>query len=101
MIIVDNALRAREAAGQPIRVACIGAGFMGYGLTNQIINSVAGMRMVAAFNRNGGRALDMFAYAGRPDAIMANTSGEVEDAIRSGRPVVTEDVFLFDPLRAN
>ncbi len=95
MIIVDNALRAREAAGQPIRVACIGAGFMGYGLTNQIINSVAGMRMVAAFNRNGGRALDMFAYAGRPDAIMANTSGEVEDAIRSGRPVVTEDVFLL------
>ena len=95
MIIVDNALRAREAAGQPIRVACIGAGFMGYGLTNQIINSVTGMRLVAAFNRSGQRALDMFAYAGRPDAIMVNTSGEVEDAIRSGRPVVTEDVFLL------
>jgi predicted homoserine dehydrogenase-like protein len=95
VIIVDNALRAREAAGQPIRVACIGAGFMGYGLTNQIINSVTGMRLVAAFNRSGQRALDMFAYAGRPDAIMVNTSGEVEDAIRSGRPVVTEDVFLL------
>jgi len=28
MIIVDAALRAREAAGNPIRVAMIGAGFM-------------------------------------------------------------------------
>jgi predicted homoserine dehydrogenase-like protein len=29
MIIVDNALKAREAAGNPIRVGMIGAGFMG------------------------------------------------------------------------
>ena len=28
MIIVDNALKAREAEGRPIRVALIGAGFM-------------------------------------------------------------------------
>ena len=65
MIMVDNALKAREAEGRPIRVASIGAGFMGQGLTNQIINSVPGMRMVAAYNRRGQRALDMFAYAGR------------------------------------
>jgi predicted homoserine dehydrogenase-like protein len=31
MIIVDAALRAREAAGNPIRVAMIGAGFMAEG----------------------------------------------------------------------
>ena len=64
MIIVDNALKAREAEDRPIRVASIGAGFMGQGLTNQIMNSVPGMRIVAAFNRRGQRALDMFAYAG-------------------------------------
>ena len=29
MIIVDNALRAREAQGKPVRVGMIGAGFMG------------------------------------------------------------------------
>jgi len=28
MIIVDAALKAREAAGNPVRVAMIGAGFM-------------------------------------------------------------------------
>ena len=33
MILVDNALRAREEQGKPIRVAMVGAGFMGQGLT--------------------------------------------------------------------
>ena len=95
MIIVDNALKAREAEGRPIRVASIGAGFMGQGLTNQIVNSVPGMRMVAAYNRRGQRAIDMFAYAGREDTVVATTQGQVEDAIRAGKPVVTEDAFLL------
>jgi predicted homoserine dehydrogenase-like protein len=95
MILVDNALKAREAEGRPIRVASIGAGFMGQGLTNQIVNSIPGMRMVAAYNRRGQRAIDVFAYAGRKDAVMATTQGQVEDAIRAGKPVVTEDAFLL------
>jgi len=95
MIIVDNALKAREAQGLPIRVAILGAGFMAQGLTNQITNSVPGMHMVAAFNRRGQRALDVFAYAGRSDAVLATTQGHVEDAIREGKPVVTEDAFLL------
>ena len=95
MILVDTALKAREAEGRPIRVACVGAGFMGQGLTNQIVNSVPGMRMVAAYSRRGQRAIDMFAYAGREDAVAATTQGQVEDAIAAGRPVVTEDIFLL------
>ncbi|SRR5579875_121701 len=95
MIIIDTALKARETEGRPIRVASIGAGFMAQGLTNQIVNSIPGMRMVAAFNRRGQRAIDMFAYAGRTDAIPAHTLNDVEDAIRTGKPVVTEDPFLL------
>ena len=52
MIIVDTALREREARNRPIRVGMIGAGFMGQGLTNQIENSVPGMRMAAVQNRH-------------------------------------------------
>ena len=95
MIIVDNALKAREAQGLPIRVASLGAGFMAQGLTNQITNSVPGMRMVAGFNRRAQRGLDVFAYAGRNDAIVATTQGQLEDAIRAGKPVVTENPFLL------
>src|SRR5437763_716413 len=36
MIIVDNALKARQEQGKPIRVGMVGAGFMGQGLTNQV-----------------------------------------------------------------
>jgi predicted homoserine dehydrogenase-like protein len=51
--------------------------------------------MVAAYNRRGQRAIDMFAYAGREDTVVATTQGQVEDAIRAGKPVVTEDAFLL------
>ena len=61
VILVDTALRAREAEGNPIRVGMVGAGFMGQGLTNQIVNSVPGMRMVAVSNRNPDRARQVFA----------------------------------------
>ena len=57
MIIVDKALQAREAEGRPIRVGIVGAGFMARGLSNQIINSVPGMRVVAIYNRNIQRAV--------------------------------------------
>jgi predicted homoserine dehydrogenase-like protein len=95
MILVDDALKAREAEGRPIRVAMIGAGFMGQGLTNQITNSVAGMKVVAAYNRRIERAIHNFQYSGLDDVAVASTQDQVEDAIRAGKPVVTEDAFLL------
>ena len=51
MIIVDNALKARAEQGKPIRVGMLGAGFMGQGLTNMLVNSVPGMKLVAIYSR--------------------------------------------------
>ena len=42
---------ARAGQGHPIRVGMVGAGFMGQGLANQIVNSVPGMRLVGISNR--------------------------------------------------
>jgi predicted homoserine dehydrogenase-like protein len=95
MIIVDNALRAREEEGRPIRVGMLGAGFMAQGLANQIVNSVPGMEMVAVYGRRPERALGVYAYAGKDDARVATAQGELEDAIRAGHAVVTEDAFLL------
>lgn len=95
MIIVDNALRQREAEHRPIRVGMIGAGFMAQGLANQILNSVAGMTMAAVYGRRVERAVDVYRYAGFEDTIVATTPDDVEDAVRAGRPVATEDPFLL------
>jgi predicted homoserine dehydrogenase-like protein len=95
MIIVDNALKKREAEGRPIRVGLIGAGFMGQGLTNQITNSVPGMRMVAAYARRVEKAVKVFEYAGRTGVVIATSQGQLEDAIRAGKPVATEGAFLL------
>ncbi len=95
MILVDTALRSREEQGTPIRVGMIGAGFMGQGLTNQIVNSVPGMRMAAIYNRKPERALGVFRYAGREDAVTAQTQDALDQAVRRGVPVVAEDPFTI------
>src|SRR5438445_7352597 len=95
VIIVDTALRAREQQGTPIRVGMIGAGFMGQGLTNQIENSVPGMRMAAIYNRTMERALEVYRYAGRHDVTTADTQQALDDQIRRGMPVVAEDPFTI------
>lgn len=95
MIILDTLLRRRAAEGRPIRVGLIGAGFMGKGLTNQIVNSVPGMRLVAIANRSVERARAVFAEAGVTAAAEVGTGGALEDAIGAGRAAVTGDAGLL------
>ena len=95
MIIVDNLLKAREAQGKPVRVGMLGCGFMGQGLTNQITNSVPGMRMVAIYSRKVPRGLQAFRYSGLANPVQASTQAELDGAIAAGKPVVTEDAFLL------
>jgi predicted homoserine dehydrogenase-like protein len=95
MILVDSALREREARGEPIRVGMIGSGFMGQGLANQIINSTPGMRLAAVYGRRPQRAAHVYRYSGAGEAVMATSQGELEDAIAQGIPVITEDPMLI------
>ncbi len=95
MIIVDNALKARQQQGKPIRVGMVGAGFMGQGLTNQIENSVPGMRMAAIFNRKPERAVGVYRYAGHEKVVSTGSQAELDEAVRRGVPAVAEDPFLI------
>lgn len=95
MIIVDRALQEREAAGRPIRVGMIGAGFMGRGVANQIINSVPGMRLAAVANRTLGQARRAFAEAGVEQVREVSTQAALEDALRAGQPAIMEDALLL------
>jgi predicted homoserine dehydrogenase-like protein len=94
MILVDRALERREAEGKPIRVAMAGAGFMGRGIALQIETATPGMRLVAIANRTLERARDAYRLAGVGDPVEARSAGELADALRAGRPAITEDALL-------
>lgn len=91
MIIVDNALKAREASGKPIRVGMIGAGFMGRGIANQIINSVPGMRLAAIANRTLAQAARAYTEVGASAPREVTSANELDDAIRRNDYAITED----------
>jgi predicted homoserine dehydrogenase-like protein len=95
MIILDKALQARAEQGNPIKVAILGGGFMAQGLTNQIVNSVPGMDMVAIYSRKPQKAMHVLNYSGLKDPIEAITQTQLDDAIRDGKPVFTQDVMLL------
>lgn len=95
MIIVDQALRERERSGRPIRVGMIGAGAMGRAITNQILNAVPGMRLVAIANRHREAAERAYAEAGAGEVAVVDSVAGLDRAIAAGRPAVTDDPFLL------
>lgn len=92
MIIVDTALRQREAEGRPIRVGMVGAGFMGRGVALQIATAVPGMRLAAIAARQPAQAIAAFAQTLPAEQVRrADTAAQISRAIADGAPVVTED----------
>lgn len=92
MIIVDKALDRRASDGNPIKVGLVGAGYMGRGMSRQIIEAIAGMDVVAIANRTTKTALSVFAASGVEDEVVeASTQDEVDSALAAGRRVVTTD----------
>jgi predicted homoserine dehydrogenase-like protein len=95
MQIVDTALERRRREGDPIRVAMVGAGFMGRGIALQILSSVPGMRLVAIANRTLDKAYQAYREAGAEDVVEVSTPDELEAAIASDRYAVTDDPLLL------
>ena len=91
MILVDSALAQREAEGDPILVALIGAGFMGRGFTNQVVNSTPGMRLSVIVNRHVEKAERALREAGVEDVRVVTTAAELDRAIADGVAAVTDD----------
>ncbi|BBG04100.1 MULTISPECIES: NAD(P)H-dependent oxidoreductase [Pseudonocardia] len=94
MLILDTALAKRAAENRPIRVGLVGAGFMGRGLVNQIVNSTPGMDVVAIANRTVPTAARAYTEAGLEPVEVSGTA-EVEAAIAKGTPAVLGDAFAL------
>src|SRR5688572_14651558 len=91
MILVDKALAQREQAGNPIKVAIVGAGYSGRNISYHSIKSFPAMRVVAISNRTLESARSAYSNAGINEVATVQTSEQLEDCIRSGRPAITED----------
>jgi predicted homoserine dehydrogenase-like protein len=94
MIIVDRLLAERARNGEPIRVAMVGAGFMGTGIALQLATAAPGIELVAIANRNPDKAARAFGVAGASDVVAVSSGEELERAILGKRPAITGDALL-------
>jgi predicted homoserine dehydrogenase-like protein len=93
VIIVDRALAECQAQGRPVRFGLIGAGFMGRGVVNQVVNSVPGMDVPVVYARRTEAAVEAYLEAGvdRARIVTAASADEVDEAVTGGRYAVTDD----------
>ncbi len=94
MIIVDSALKKREAEGRPIRVGMIGAGAMGRAIAYQIAHCTPGMEVVAIANRTLANAEKAFLETGAEQVRAVETAEGMAAALAEGTAAITTDPAL-------
>ena len=95
MIIIDTALAKRHADNNPVRVAMIGAGFMGRGVALQICKYVPGMELLAISNRQVEKAKQAYNEAGVLSVKEVTSVAQLEENIRQGHYSVTDNPMLL------
>lgn len=95
MIIVDAALKKRQAEGNPIRVGMVGAGYMGRGIALQIQKYMKGMKLVAIANRTLSEARRAYQQAGIETVKQVETVGQLEESIAQNKFAITKDAMLL------
>jgi predicted homoserine dehydrogenase-like protein len=91
MIIVDRAMEERAAAGNPVRVAMVGAGAMGRGIARQLLRVTPGLRLVVVANRTLDNARRAYTDNGADEPTVVGSTGELDAAIAAGRFAITDD----------
>ena len=94
MIIVDHALREREANADPIRVALSGAGFAAQGLVLQLMRPTPGIRLSVIANRTMATTKTVLANLEISDYVVVDDESRLEQALADGRLAVTSDPLL-------
>src|SRR5215475_13153314 len=94
-MIVDTALREREAAGHPIRVGMVGAGATGRAIALQLGTPVPGIRLVGVANRTQTHAERAFREADITEWSRVGSAREAEAEIARGSAVLTDDPMVL------
>lgn len=87
---------ARKRGDDELRVALVGAGFVGRNLTYQI-NFTPGMRTALIVNRTAANAIDAYRRAGFSveDVVVSDDPKVLSSAIHAGKPAVTTSVEVM------
>jgi predicted homoserine dehydrogenase-like protein len=89
VIILDKALERRVEAGQPVRIAIVGAGYMARGIAAHT-TLIAGIELVAICNRTISKAERVFADVGRGAPRRVERPDQLDDAVARGVPAVAD-----------
>lgn len=94
-------LHERSRLGKPIAVGVIGCGQMGSGLVHAVHN-VEGMRVSAIADIDTKRAIEAFVSLGCDpgDIVKTDREGVAQDALASGKRIVTQDALLMTRIEA-
>lgn len=95
MILVDTALAKRQAEDRPLRVALVGAGYMGRGIAMHFLEPLVGMRLVAVSNRTVADAARAYTQCGVAEPRNVSNVRDLESAIASRVPAITDDATLL------
>lgn len=96
MLLVDETLLKREQDNDPIKVAIIGTGAMGFGIINQIVRYTPGMRVHSVYNRTLDKAARALEESGLIDYVISSTDVNVaQKAWDSGKILITDDIDIL------
>ena len=95
MYIIDNKLKEREAANNPIKVGIIGVGEMGKGLINQINRYTPGMVVAAVYNRTVEKVKLAMNTAGVANTVEVDSVSEMSSAINNGKTALTNQIDIL------
>lgn len=95
MILIDSALKKREATMNPIRIGLIGCGVMGKGIVNQILHYHKGIQIVALYNRDENKAYDFLRSINYLNYAYAHDESELTSNFIQNKISVTHDVDVL------
>ncbi|TKB87990.1 MAG: hypothetical protein E8D44_00220 [Nitrospira sp.] len=84
IVVSPEVPRVRELEGKPVRVAMTGAGYMGRGVTLQILSAIKGMRLVAISSRTLEEAKQAYREAGAAEVRRVETVAQLEVPSQGG-----------------
>lgn len=95
MIIIDKELEKRHHENNPIKVAIIGAGFMGKAIAYQLNQSINGIKVVAIANRTLDKACSAWSQSGIHNYQIATGTKKIQKHIENGNFVATNDALAL------